>query len=425
MKNSFLNQVIYQIFVRNYSPEGNLKAVSNSLDLILSSGADILYLMPIQPIGVDQRKGTYGSPYSILDYRSIDPEQGSKEDLIQLCHLIHQKGKRIILDMVFNHTSRDSLLSKEHPEYFYKDKNGNFANKIGSWADVIDLDHNHEELEEYLIDVLKLYESYGIDGFRFDVASFLPPSFYKKAKASLKEDTIFLGECIDNPFLLYTRSVGFPAYSNSELALAGVDLFYPYASYTPLEDYLRTKEERYLEQYKYALALEEGSLPQGKYVARSIENHDRDRIASYSKEETFTRSLLTLSFFTMGPAFVYMGEEYKATHKPELFEKDVISKEIKDEDYYNFYLKLVSLKKREKNLSCLATEVLESDYHTLLLKNSFADNKEEYALLPFKAEEMTFPLPDGRYLNLLKDETIEIKNGSLEIREPLWLTRLD
>ncbi len=424
MRKEFLNQIIYQIFVRNYSKEGNLKAVSDSLDTIISHGADILYLMPIQPIGVLGRKGSKGSPYSIMDYNSIDEEQGSKDDLIELCHLVHQKGKKIILDMVFNHTSRDSLLSKTHPEYFYKNKDGNFANKIGNWDDVIDLDHTNNQLEDYLVDVLRRYESYGIDGFRFDVASFLPPSFYQKARKALKEDTIFLGECIDNPFLIYTRSVGFPAYSNTELALAGIDIFYPYASFTPLREYMETKQSKYLEQYKYALALEEGSLPQGKYITRSIENHDRDRIASFSKNEDFTRSLLLLSFFTMGPAFVYMGEEYKLTHKPDLFEKDVISKEIKDQDYYSYYLKLVSLKKREKNLSTLASLVLDSPEHTLLLKNTFQEDQEEYALLNFLENEQTFNLTNGTYLNLLTGEKVEIKNGSLTCKEPHWLVKL-
>lgn len=424
MENDFLNKVIYQIFVRNYSEEGNLKAVTKQLDEIISNGADILYLMPISPIGVKNRKGSMGSPYSIMDYRKIDPETGTLEDLRNLCSKVHEKGKKIILDMVFNHTSCDSLLSQEHPEYFYHDRNGNFANKVGSWADVIDLDHGNEGLEDYLVDTLKLYQENGIDGFRFDVASLIPPSFFRKAKASLKKDTIFLGEVIDSSFLEYTRSLGFEAYSNAELCLAGMDLVYPYASFQPLHEFLQTKDVVKLEQFKFAYLLEEASIPTGHYVTRAIENHDRERIASYSEDEDFTRSLLAFTFFTPGPAFVYAGEEYRAKKTPNLFEKDVISHKLVDIDYFEFYKKLVSLKKREKNKRTLGSMIKESMPGTLSVKNTFQNGKEEIGFFNFTKKNVTFELEKGNYIDLLDGRRYE-SDGKLTSKKPLWLEKED
>lgn len=424
MKHEFLNNVIYQVFVRNYSRDGTLKAVTDSLNEIFGNGADILYLMPISPIGRKNRKGSKGSPYSIMDYRSIDEETGTFEDLEELTRAVHSRNGKVILDMVFNHTSCDSLLSKEHPDFFYHDKNGNFANKVGSWADVIDLDHANEALEDYLVDTLKLYEEHGIDGFRFDVASLIPPSFFKKAKEALKKDIIFLGEAIDTSFLEYTRSLGFPAYSNGELCQSGMDLLYPYASFQPLHEFLQTKEVSRLEQFKFAYMLEEASIPQGHYITRAIENHDRERIASYSQDEDFTRSLLSFTFFTPGPAFVYAGEEYKAKETPNLFEKDVISHKVQDKDYYDFYQRLVSLKKRDKNKTTLGSLVLDSIPGTLLLKNTFKDEKEENGFFNFTGKEVSFQIEAGTYVDLLEDKTYH-SLGSLASKKALWLKRID
>lgn len=424
MKHEFLNKVIYQVFVRNYSKNGTLKAVTDSLSEIFDNGADILYLMPISPIGRKNRKGSKGSPYSIMDYRSIDEETGTFEDLEGLTKAVHSRNGKVILDMVFNHTSCDSLLSKRHPEFFYHDKSGNFANKVGSWADVIDLDHANEELEDYLVETLKLYQEHGIDGFRFDVASLIPPSFFKKAKAVMKEDTIFLGEVIDTSFLDYTRSLGFPAYSNGELCQSGMDLLYPYASFQPLHEFLQTKDVNKLEQFKFAYMLEEASIPQGHYITRAIENHDRERIASYSQDENFTKSLLSFTFFTPGPAFVYAGEEYKAKETPNLFEKDVISHKILDKGYYDFYQKLVSLKKRDKNKATLASLVMDSIPGTLLLKNTFQGEKEEIGFFNFTGKEVTFEIEAGTYMDLLEGKTYRLKEN-LTSKKPLWLQRID
>ena len=112
-------QVMYQIFVRNFSPEGTFSAVIPELDRIQALGVDIVWFAPIHPIGKKQRKGSLGSPYAISDYRAVNPEYGTVDDLRAVAEQIHARGMKCIIDVVYNHTSPDSVLAAEHPEWFY------------------------------------------------------------------------------------------------------------------------------------------------------------------------------------------------------------------------------------------------------------------------------------------------------------------
>ena len=181
----YADKVIYQVFVRNHTEEGTLKALVGDLDRIKGLGADILYLMPVQPIGVKGRKGSLGSPYAISDYSKINPELGDWDDFRLLVAAAHEKGLKVIADQVFNHTSRDSVLLSAHPEFYYRGPNGNLGNKIGDWSDVYDLDYGAPELIDYLLGILDLFLDAGADGFRFDVASLIPASFFASLKSHL------------------------------------------------------------------------------------------------------------------------------------------------------------------------------------------------------------------------------------------------
>ena len=137
---SLKNDVIYCVYVRNYGENGKFKDVESDLERIKNLGVDIIWLMPINEIGDKNKKGELGCPYAIKNYRIINPEYGTLDDFKELLDRIHELGMKCIIDVVFNHTSPDSNLVEEHPEFFYKNAVGEFANKIGDWSDVIDLD---------------------------------------------------------------------------------------------------------------------------------------------------------------------------------------------------------------------------------------------------------------------------------------------
>jgi glycosidase len=159
------SDVIYSIYVRNHTQDGTFKAVIADLDRIKALGTDIIWFMPIHPIGVKGKKGSLGCPYANQDYRSVNPEYGTMEDFQQLVDEIHARGMKCIIDVVYNHTSPDSVLTREHPEFFYRKPDGNMGNRVGDWTDVVDLDYNCKELWDYQIDSLKMWADI-VDGFR-------------------------------------------------------------------------------------------------------------------------------------------------------------------------------------------------------------------------------------------------------------------
>lgn len=129
--------VIYSIYVRNHTKEGTFRAIEPDLDRIKELGTDIIWFMPIHPIGVKNKKGTLGCPYANKDYRAVNPEYGTMEDFKSLVNLIHEKDMKCIIDVVYNHTSPDSVLVEEHPEFFYRKENGEMGNRVGDRKSVV------------------------------------------------------------------------------------------------------------------------------------------------------------------------------------------------------------------------------------------------------------------------------------------------
>ena len=118
---SLRGKIIYSVYLRNHTPEGTFAALEGDLDRIRSLGTDIVWLLPIHPIGRLNKKGELGCPYSISDYRSVNPEYGTLEDFRHLVDQIHARGMRCLIDVVYNHTSHDSVLFREHPDYLSPD----------------------------------------------------------------------------------------------------------------------------------------------------------------------------------------------------------------------------------------------------------------------------------------------------------------
>jgi len=185
---------LYQVYVRSHTKEGTFKAFNNDLDRIQDLGVDFVYFMPIHPIGVKGKKGSLGCPYSIQDYKAINKEYGTLEDFKETVKEIHDRGMKVMIDVVYNHTSDDSVLLKEHPEWFMHDENGNLTSKEPGWSDVQDFDYKAggAPLYKELIDTLLYWMDLGVEGFRFDVGSFLPLDFLLQMKDAVKAKTQML-----------------------------------------------------------------------------------------------------------------------------------------------------------------------------------------------------------------------------------------
>lgn len=342
MENTLKGQTIYQVFVRNHTPQGNFKSLVSDLVRIKALGVDIIYLLPIHQIGLKARKGSYGSPYSIKDYHSISSDLGTLSDFILLLEEAHKLDLKVMLDIVFHHTSRDAIYIKSHPDWYIY-KNGQLANKVGDWSDICDLEIKNEELQEYLIDILVYWTRLGVDGFRCDVASLVPISFWKKAKeavVSVNPNSIWLAESIEIEFRDYIRSIGEVAEDDETLYQA-FDILYDYDIFKEFK--LALTDPNKLEDYIVALN-NQRKRHDDNLKLHFLENHDQERIASLiTKRQQL--NWIKFMFMIYGVNFIYAGEEYGHKHKPNLFEKDPLDWTRVDQDILFQYKTWIKNKK--------------------------------------------------------------------------------
>ena len=180
---------IYQINTRQFTPKGTFRAAEEHLPRLRELGVNILWLMPVHAIGRKNRKGSLGSPYSVRDYYSVNPEFGTLDDLKHFISRAHSSGFRVILDWVPNHTSWDNPLVEEHPEWYARDWKGDFRpTPWWDWDDIIELDYSREGLRRYMTEAMKYWiRDVGFDGFRMDVAGFLPNDFWAQVRKELDQ----------------------------------------------------------------------------------------------------------------------------------------------------------------------------------------------------------------------------------------------
>ncbi|MEL7488500.1 MAG: alpha-amylase family glycosyl hydrolase, partial [Pseudomonadota bacterium] len=180
--------IIYQINTRQFTPEGTFAAAQRELPRLKDLGVDILWLMPIHPIGEEKRKGSLGSPYAVKDYYGVNPEFGTLDDLKAFINAAHDEGFHVILDWVANHTAWDNNLVTEHPDWYERDWKGDFrSTPWWDWSDIIDLDYSKAGVREYMTGAMKYWvEEVGVDGFRCDVAGYVPIDFWNRVRAELE-----------------------------------------------------------------------------------------------------------------------------------------------------------------------------------------------------------------------------------------------
>ncbi len=401
----------YQVFPRQYSALGTFKAVEQDLNRIANMGVDVLYFLPIHPIGEKARKGLEGSPYSIKDYYAICEKLGTFKDFKSLISKAHDLKMKVMIDIVFNHTSRDSLLVEKHPDWFYKNDKGEFANRIGDWSDITDLDFSHREVWDYLIDVL-IYWAKMVDGFRCDVAPLLPIDFWVEARQKVDKvnpNMIWLTESVEYGFIKYLRDMGYDCSSDSQMYEA-FDMCYDYDIYHAMNTYL--KDGSKLSIWLDEIERQEVIYPKNYVKLRSFENHDQERLRSKVRDHHHFMNMNALMFFLKGSAFIYNGQEHEIDHRPNLFEKDVIPWNQED-SLEHMFKKFATIKKNP-----IFTYGNFNIHHKKDVAIMSFTHHHEFALGIFnleKAVSCEIPLKDGTYMNELTQKTITIKHGTIEL----------
>ncbi|MCH4235793.1 MAG: alpha-amylase family glycosyl hydrolase [Bacilli bacterium] len=414
------NATIYQIFPRNYSVAGNLNAITKDLSRLSDLGIDFIYLLPIHPIGEKDRKGKMGSPYSIKDYRAIAPDLGTIQDFDTLVREAHNLDIKILMDVVFNHTSRDSVLLSEHPDWFYL-KDGKPANRVGDWSDIADLDFSKPELRQYLIDTLIFWVKRGVDGFRCDVAPIIPLDFWIEARkkvAQEKADVVWLSESIEPEFIKWMREQGYEAHSDAEMYQA-FDILYDYDVYGYARDFFQNKGS--LNKYIEALAMQEYAFPEDYLKLHFTENHDVERIHALIPNLSTLRNFTAWSFFASGVGFLYAGQETLASKRPDLFEKDPIDLSIKDQKFYDFIKRLIEIKKLPVFNRKTRFDVRKDENSDVIIAR-IKDKENEYVgIFNLTGLEVgvSTDIKDEELTDIISGNSYPLRNGKIIIQEPI------
>jgi cyclomaltodextrinase / maltogenic alpha-amylase / neopullulanase len=325
------NGVIYEIFTRNFSPQGDFNGVTAQLDRLRQLGVTILWLMPIHVTGEEKKKGTIGSPYAVRDYYSINPDYGTKGDLKRLITEAHRRRMKVIIDIVANHTSWDSVLMKS-PEFYRRDPAGKILSPY-DWTDVAALNYENARLRQYMTEVLKYWvKEFDLDGFRCDVAGEVPTEFWEQARAELekiKPDLVMLAEA-----------------SKPELLVKAFDLDYGWPMHSALTEVLMGGAPA--NHLREVWMSERAKFPRGALHMTISDDHDERRaIARFGERGALAASALV---FTLdGVPLIYNGMEVGDTTEstaPALFEKLPIFWAIGERrpEFPRFYKQITALR---------------------------------------------------------------------------------
>ena len=406
------SDVIYSVYVRNHTQEGSFRALIDDLDRIKALGTDIIWLMPIHPIGVKGKKGSLGCPYANRDYRSVNPEYGSMEDFRALVDEIHKRGMKCIIDVVYNHTSPDSVLTQEHPEFFYRKPDGSMGNQVGDWSDVVDLDYKCKALWDYQRESLVMWAGI-VDGFRCDVASFVPVEFWEEAREAVEKvrpGAIWLAETVYGDFGQLARKCGMYSANDYEMYRA-FDMEYDYDVWHLFRRWLEGSCP--LSAYIEAMNFQEITYPENHIKMRYLENHDQRRICAMIKDDRSLENLSAFLYFLKGTTLIYAGQEYKCETTPSLFEKDVFERD------------------ESKNISAYISAMAELKKTVLSPEDHFkgrADDENDIAILKRddnvtlklgvfslkgKSADLKAEVPDGEYTNQIDGGRVTVKDGVL------------
>jgi glycosidase len=309
--------VIYEVNIRQYTPEGTFAAFQQHLPRLKDLGVDILWLMPVQPIGVENRKGGLGSYYSISDYTAINPEFGDSASFRALVDAAHGLGMKVILDWVANHTAFDHAWVTEHRDFYTSRADGTISyarNNDGTetdWTDVADLNYDNAALVPAMIAEMKWWlDAMNIDGFRCDVAWGVPATFWARASRELKAghpDIFLLAEAED------------PALHES------FDMTYGWEFHHLLNEL--TKGEKPTSAIDEYLAREDSTYPEDAYRMYFTSNHDENSWQGTEFErmgDNNTPAFILSATMEKSMPLLYTGQEASLDRRLEFFEKDSI-----------------------------------------------------------------------------------------------------
>jgi glycosidase len=398
---------IYEVNVRQYTLEGTFKAFSKHLPRLKDMGVQVLWFMPVLPIGEEGRLGTLGSYYAAKNYDEINPDFGTVEDFKALIKEAHEMGFKVLMDFVANHAGNDHIWIQEHPDFFVKDGNGDFIHPHG-WSDVSQLNYDVPEVWKDMTKVLKFWiKEYDVDGFRCDMAHLVPLDFWKYAKkktSKLKDDLFWLGEC------------QVPEYHEV------FDATYTWKWMHASEQFCH--HQMNLQSLLTVLYKSVTEFPCTAMRVYFTSNHDENSWngTEFEKYGDAAKLMAVFSCTWDGIPLIYSGQELPNKKRLKFFEKDEIDWTGKFE-LHDFYKTLLTLKAANKALRAADPEVLTQIISHPEDERVFAylrkyKQSQVFVILNFSDEGLNFQVKNvqGLFRNLFWNDDVDF-----EQKPVVWL----
>lgn len=401
---------IYSVNLRQYSAEGSFNAFASQLPRLNEMGVEILWFMPIHPIGKIKRKGSLGSYYSIADFTDVNPEFGSKADFKNIVEQAHALGMKVIMDWVANHAAWDNVWTITDPDFFVKDEQGNFKPPY-DWDDVIQIDHNNPAEQQAMIDAMLYWISeFDIDGFRADLAHLTPLEFWVNARvqaSSVKNNLVWLAE---------TEEINYHQ---------AFDISFTWRWMHASEAYCKGQKD--FSALTETLEFYKDDFPSDAIRMWFTSNHDENSWngTAFEKYGNYIKALTVFNCTYYGLPLIYSGEESGLNKRLQFFDKDPIEWNEHSE-WKEFYKTLLLLRKNnpvfsaglnsypvfipgaeEKNMLAFYRKANES----MLLV--FINMSKEKQRLGFDTHELK-----GSYRNVFSNENFWLNDGGFVELEP-------
>ena len=331
--------VLYELNIRQFTAEGTFNAAIERLPFLRSIGVDAIWLMPIYPIGVEGRKGSLGSYYSIRDYKGVNPEFGTEDDLRAFISAAHAMGVKVLLDWVANHTARDARWITERAADWYERDEQGVAKVPWDWTDTAKLNYANHDVWRGQIDAMRYWvEEFGVDGFRCDMAMLVPIEFWQEVSEELhriKDDIFMLAEAEEDN--LFDRAFNMSYQWNVHHIMVDI-----------------AKGARRVWDLRNAIHAERARYPREAMRMSFTSNHDENSWSG-SEQSRFGAALEVMTALTfLMPStmpLIYTGQEVGYDHSFEFFERDHLPAELYRENRTTeLYRRLCSLKHKERAL---------------------------------------------------------------------------
>lgn len=405
------DKTLYEVNIRQYTAEGTFDAFATHLPRLEKMGVGILWLMPVQPIGELNRKGSLGSYYSISDYTKTNPEFGSMKDFKKVVDEAHKRDMYVILDWVANHTAWDHKWMKDHKDYYTTDKSGNIVAPVPDWSDVADLNYDNMAMRKDMIaDMVFWLKEANVDGFRYDMAMMVPDDFWKEAFVELKKikpDVFLLAEAEGPQF----HTLGF-------------SMTYAWEKHHLMKDIAQGK--KLAGDMDSLIAKDSKSFPVDAYRMNFTSNHDENswQGTEFERMGEGAKSFAVMSATIPGMLLIYSGQEVALDRRLKFFDKDSIVW-VDNKNFTQFYTTLIELK---KNNPALWNGAYGGSYRNVetghekvyAYSRELTGNKVLVVLnLSGEAREIKLTTDAGKYMNSFTGKKQKIKAGK-KMEIPAW-----